>query len=289
MNLLCPQCQKMLAIADQYAGQLMKCPLCGNTFTAPLLPDQVGIGAPAKSATAAASASTSPGTTHLGTSSSGSEEIFQFASPPSANPPLPPFTNETPKATSSPSAKPPISEIAGPSLPAGYFHTRTIWISPRGVPWIAPGALLVVLILSFCSWVKYFDSKGVIQERNAWGLAFGEANWLLIIYILLLLTSFLVATAAVVLPRSQINLPPLLEQIMPYRAGVVAGVVLLAFFFLFLQVVTGFKQEGPAYAHTNWLRLAVTVHFFGGVVGAALDFWLFLRKSRPLPRIDISW
>jgi hypothetical protein len=38
MNLLCPNCQKQLSVGDQYAGQLMKCPLCQGTFTVPTLP-----------------------------------------------------------------------------------------------------------------------------------------------------------------------------------------------------------------------------------------------------------
>ena len=37
MNLLCPHCQKMLTVPDLHAGQMMQCPLCGNTFTAPAL------------------------------------------------------------------------------------------------------------------------------------------------------------------------------------------------------------------------------------------------------------
>src|SRR5205807_2326346 len=38
MDFLCPSCQKMLTVPDQYAGTLMKCPLCQNTFQAPALP-----------------------------------------------------------------------------------------------------------------------------------------------------------------------------------------------------------------------------------------------------------
>lgn len=38
MNLLCPNCQKMLQVPDQFAGQMMKCPLCGGAFTVPSLP-----------------------------------------------------------------------------------------------------------------------------------------------------------------------------------------------------------------------------------------------------------
>src|SRR5438105_269211 len=49
MNLLCPNCQKMLTVPEQYAGQLMKCPLCSGTFTVPALP-QPAFGAPEPSA-----------------------------------------------------------------------------------------------------------------------------------------------------------------------------------------------------------------------------------------------
>ena len=38
MNLLCPACQKMITVPDQYAGQTMKCPLCSQLFPAPVLP-----------------------------------------------------------------------------------------------------------------------------------------------------------------------------------------------------------------------------------------------------------
>src|SRR5439155_16195896 len=38
MNLACPNCQRMITIADQFAGQMMQCPLCNGTFTAPMLP-----------------------------------------------------------------------------------------------------------------------------------------------------------------------------------------------------------------------------------------------------------
>src|SRR5439155_27342045 len=37
MNILCPNCQRPLTVQEQYAGQMMKCPLCGGTFTVPAL------------------------------------------------------------------------------------------------------------------------------------------------------------------------------------------------------------------------------------------------------------
>lgn len=37
INLLCPQCQKTLAVSEQFAGQAMRCPLCMAMFQAPVL------------------------------------------------------------------------------------------------------------------------------------------------------------------------------------------------------------------------------------------------------------
>jgi len=292
MNILCPNCQKMLSIADQYAGQLMKCPLCTDNFTAPLLSAQMGVGA---GAAKFASASSSGETTASGPPATGTEDIFKFAGAPAPNAAVPPVANDTGagKAASSDAASPPSPEIvAGPALPVGYLHTRTIWISPRVVPWIAPAALLLVFILSLFTWVRFYDGKGVPQAPSAWGLAFGEnSNLFLSFYLLFFLASFAVATAAVVLPRLELDLPPTVQQFMPYRSGIVAGLVSLAFFFLVLQVVTGLNQESLSnglLVRTNWFRFAATFHLVA-MVTATLDFWLFLRKSRPLPRIDISW
>src|SRR5947207_496237 len=38
MNIQCPNCQRLLQVPEQHAGQLMKCPLCQGTFTLPALP-----------------------------------------------------------------------------------------------------------------------------------------------------------------------------------------------------------------------------------------------------------
>src|SRR6266851_53156 len=38
MNLLCPNCQMMLAVPEQNAGQLMKCHFCSKYFSVPALP-----------------------------------------------------------------------------------------------------------------------------------------------------------------------------------------------------------------------------------------------------------
>src|SRR5438874_10240281 len=111
MDFRCPSCQKDLTVPDEYAGQLMKCPLCQNTFQAPALPPPVAQAPPATSPPAG------PGT---------------YAVTTEAGPPItPPAQQEVPpRKKEAPTPPPPV--------PTGdYTHTRSIWISPRVVPWLA--------------------------------------------------------------------------------------------------------------------------------------------------------
>jgi formylglycine-generating enzyme required for sulfatase activity len=39
MNLLCPNCQKMVTVQEEFAGRWMKCPLCNRIFTVPDQPN----------------------------------------------------------------------------------------------------------------------------------------------------------------------------------------------------------------------------------------------------------
>src|SRR5690242_15193101 len=130
MDFRCPSCQRDLTVPDEYAGQLMKCPLCQNTFQAPALPPPV---TPAPPATPPAAADT-----------------YAVLTDPAA--PLPSQPQAPPRKQEAPAPPPPPSP---PTPPGDYTHTRTIWISPRVVPWIAPAAAVVVLLLSFFPWAGY--------------------------------------------------------------------------------------------------------------------------------------
>jgi hypothetical protein len=46
MDLQCPGCQRRLTIGDQFAGQMIKCPVCGGMFLAPALPAKPVVPAP---------------------------------------------------------------------------------------------------------------------------------------------------------------------------------------------------------------------------------------------------
>jgi hypothetical protein len=267
----------MLTASDEHAGQVMKCPHCANTFTAPALPKVQPAGAAATSSVASQEAPLA--------ASSAREGFVGSAPPSSAAPPESPPPGAVPPR--------PLTDHPAPTLLPGYQRTYTIWISPRVLPWFAPVCLVVVLILTFFTWLGILLSDSTRRSENAWEVAFGYSNAPLIVYLILFLLALLIAVASVLLPRLAINLPPAVQQIMPWRSGIVTGAIVLAFLFLFLQLVKGFNEEaselGALYVtRTAWLKLAVSLHLLAAVT-AALEFWLVLRKTRPLPRVDISW
>jgi hypothetical protein len=260
MDFRCPSCQKDLTVPDEYAGQLMKCPLCQNTFQAPALPPPVAPSAPPPDPV--------PNTVE---------------SPPPAPPPE---AQRKTKEKEAPTAPP-------PPVPTGdYTHTRTIWISPRVVPWLAPAALLIAFLLTFFSWAY---AAGTAVDHIAWGWGWWpEWNVLTLLYTLVLLAALFVSAAITVLRLiPNFKVPAGLEQIWPWRAGLAALFALLGLFFLGMQLVVGFVPKDPdllPVLHTTpfvWLALLFQII---GTVGALLDFWLEVRGTgRPMPRIDISW
>jgi len=263
MDFRCPSCQKDLTVPDEYAGQLMKCPLCQNTFQAPALPPPVTATPPP-----------APGT------------FAVVPEPPPAPPPeAPKRKKESPAAPAAPPSPPP--------PPGDYTKTHTIWVSPRVVPWLAPGALVLAFLLTFFTWAK----AGTDLDHIAWGWGFSQGDALTILYLLVLLFGFLLSMAITVLRViPNVKLPPALQQVWAFRSGLVALFAFLGLFFLTMQLVVGFvpKADTPAEMlprlHTTlivWLALLVQLV---ALVGAVLDLWLEVRgPSKPMPRIDIRF
>jgi hypothetical protein len=267
MNLLCPNCQKMLQVPDQFAGQMMKCPLCQGSFTVPALPQAPSL-------------------------------------PPA--PPPPSYVPPAPAVKTGPDG----AAAKAPTSSAGYEHVRSFALSPVGISWIAPAALLIALALLFFPWIE----GGIYTSDNtlaATGLqaAFGEvSSGLGKLYLLIFLAAVGVALIGAVVPMlpSQ-NLPPAVQQFMPLRPAAVALFTLLALSLLVIQVVIGFGPESGDSVwfdligsfsklerrvrifHTGWLRLTVFLHVIA-LVGAGLDTWLALRgPNKPAPRVDVQW
>lgn len=294
MNLLCPNCQKPLQVPEQYAGQLMKCPLCQGTFGVPAMPPPPEAPPPAP-------------------------EIFQ----PAPEPPRPNgAATAAAKAAEAPAPPPP----PPPPPASGYERSFSLTLKPQVLAWIAPAALGLIFLLLFFTWISTYDlSLKDWVSQGGWGTGFGrEGSGWGILYILLLFPTLAVALASAVLPLLPIKLPPQLEQLLPWRAAIVAAMILLPTLLLLAQLtVFGFGLEnvvqttgdGPAppkdapedltvrlqkskevrevaratLQRSTWLNLTLLLHAVA-LAGAGLDAWLQRRgPSRLPPRMDLLW
>jgi hypothetical protein len=254
MEILCPNCQKKLTILEQYAGQMMKCPMCGGTFTAPALP-------PAEPAAMAG-----------------------FEPPP---PPPPPFSSVPPAPSGSaapgPASLPPSPPISEQPVPADYTGRFSISISPRVTQFIPAGLLFLVFVLTFFAWVGIRPGGVWLDSQTAWQVIFGGTStpdrdaeplswfkergkqrvralqlpmageaeppgwgFLMLFYLPLLLLSLAAATAVVAAPKYQQLLPPVALKYLQWGWPAVAVVTLLAFALLLLQSAVGFSLERRA-------------------------------------------
>lgn len=332
MNLLCPNCQKMLTVPEQYAGQLMKCPLCAGTFTVPALPPAPSVSEsvpPPPSSSSTAPSPSQPDTYTL------RQEPASTSPPPAPPPPI--------STTPEPSTAAIKSSAPAPTFspPLGYTRTDTLWFSPKVLQWVPSACVVLIFILQFFTWNGVFPGGVAAYRQGAWSAAFatGEADHDLdeiarvdekglglsaglIFYVLLFLPTLLVTLAVPIILR--VKLPPLpsyVQQLLPYRWGIVTILNLLVFLFLLLQLVLGFGlesywkakvdakypvlkdaktqqiKENEAYRgiqldylrRTVWLRLVVLLHVVA-ILAAVLMYWLNRRgESRPLPKIELQY
>ena len=314
MNLQCPNCQKTLTVGDQYAGQLMKCPLCNGTFTVPSLPPAAGPGPVPPPAGVPPAPPTPAGTTYS----------FEAGAPPVE----PAAKKERPaKAAAAPTPPP----------PAGYEHTAHLDLKPTVLQYIVVVGLVLVFILLFFTWVGLYAGKMAIATQSAWQAAFGglsitpglEAvspvskedvgvSTLMIFYVLLFIVAVLLAIASLVVTLVPLNVPAI-KPFLPWRWAAVGGLSLLTLLFFILQLVIGFslehkvteiadkkysvaeKAQMPAaereFTHaeavgsvhrTGWLRLALVLQIIATVC-AGLLVWLERRGNRAVPRVQLLW
>lgn len=259
MNLLCPNCQKMITIADQFAGQLMQCPLCGGTFTAPVLPASSPPPA-VPLASAVTSSTTSAAQERSGSPAAGASGTSTTSAPGS----------DTGRAI-------PIADVLGSEYP----HRYIVWISPRVVPWIAPVALALVFFMLFFLWRSVpADATSEIGPQSGWGKVFSGP--LLIFYFLLYLIALVLSIISLLLSLKVIPPQPQIAHLIPWKTCIVAGVVAFAFLFLYI----GFWAESLS---TTWFRWTVWLHLIA-LIGLGLEYCLERRgPNQPLPRIDVLW
>ena len=263
MNLLCPNCQKMLTVPEQYAGQLMKCPLCNGTFTVPTLPVSPPAPPPPTPPTPAG------------------PDIYGFKEPlpppPTTAPPVPPPAPGETAPAPGPSLPPP------PPLPPGeYTRKMSVWFSPKVLQFVPPVALFFVFILQFFTWVGVYPGGYAAATQFAWQVVWGgasedpnlkkvfhfttdaeltEANkdvkdekdklkdnrpgWglLMLLYLPCFFLVFALTVACAALGLIPLQLPPAVSPFLPWRWGIAFLLNLFVSFILALQLLAGFPLE----------------------------------------------
>lgn len=287
MNLLCPNCQKMIQVLEQYAGQAVRCPLCAGTFTVPVLPSTPPPTIPPSSSVTPSGDTPEAGAAGSAWSTSGEAVGDPFAAATHVSPP-PSSSTGSPSAPSG-AGGPPAPGVQLPSLTSGYQHIYSIWVSPKVVKWIPVTALIVVFACMFSNWIVVVTKPD--EPLTGWQTVFGaRSSTSGLFFGLFYLVGLLVAVGVHAMPFvPKERLPTWLPQVLPYSSAIVGGVVALAFLFLFMSMMSGFTAESSVEMATNWFRVG-KLGLVVTIVGAALDVWLTLRGPRlPLPRIDITW
>ncbi len=321
MELLCPTCQQQLTLPDTSAGQPVKCPQCGGVFTTPTLS---GVPEPFVAPPPAPAPAVAPIVQPPPVLPAPVTAVDQVSSPSPISrvadvspPPFTPAPAYTPQAAAHPSPAPVMED---------YRHKWTIWINPAVLQGLAVVAAVVLFVLSFFPWVGIYPGGVPISTQSAWQAGFGghsfDTELGKELYGLLLVPLLLLTVAAGVLTVLAGPLPAWLVRLKPWRWGIVAGVALLMFILLTLQLVTGFKVESKVQtdvetkladrpkaatspvdvkrvSHDRGVELGVlyrTTALTGVfwlqlllVVCAALVFRFERRPSRPMPRIDLAW
>lgn len=266
MNLLCPNCQKMLTVPEEYAGQLMKCPLCNGTFTVPALPTSAAAPAPVPAGLPPGPAPAEP-------------DVYGLHHEPEPPPPEP-FRPDGVTATAPPlpstattrTPPPPEAPSTSAAPPEGYTRAPTVWLSPKVLQWVPSAALVLVFVFQFLPWVGLYPGGVPGVTQSAWGAAFGActqdhdldtvlpsmekgekpednsipgASALTIFYLLLFFPSLVVTVAVLVHDMGLIRakLPPQVDRLLPWRWGIVGLVNLALLFLLALQLLFGFSLD----------------------------------------------
>jgi hypothetical protein len=334
----------------------MKCPLCSGTFTVPALPPGGGLDAPAPPQPAFSS---SPGPDPYNVAPpvpppSPPEPAFQ-ASPPA--PPAPVTTQ--PKA--GPSLPPPVPRSAAPGdyhhqLAVPFNDKILQWVTPAALlivfvlqffPWIgvyagseplatqgAWGAAFGSLSAQKKLTKAFFPALGWNDEQLA-NVNKGKndaervkdprpgVSLLLLFYVLFYVPALLITLGVAVLPFIKIPFPPPVQQVMPWRWAIVAGLNAVLLLFLALQILLNFGLESSVSGYVNsspemkklsadtdaeeevveakrsaltgmvqrtvWLKIVFVLHLLA-TAAAALVFWVEKRgPSQPLPVLELRW
>jgi hypothetical protein len=236
--MICPHCRQLVTLADSAAGRPTPCPSCGNIITPPALTGSAIDAAPDP-----------PPTDTL-------------TPPPPANPPA------AGPAAVGPSARrrqPPVEAPAAYSTGSTERPWLRLALRREAAHWLAPGALLAALLLSFFTWAAVAPNGTRVYTQNAWQAASGSfsadplgervmqaeddlkthSGWSvgLLFFLILLIPTTAIAVADRVLARNPAAIPDVFRPIWPHRQMIIAGLCAALLLLLLLPLVFGFGLE----------------------------------------------
>jgi hypothetical protein len=280
----------MLSVPEEFAGQMMKCPLCGGTFPTPSLP-----GAPLGGFSPPAP----PPAPALPEPYALAPAPVPTLPPPSDRPKLAPLPDLPASITTEPALAPPRKKERSsrddgdeqrprkvqppePVTPGEYKHGFSFGFDLGIITWLPPALLTVVFLLSFFPW----SAEGAVSH-NLWECAI-SIGVRFIFYVILFVLAWLLSIASVVFGARLVPEPPFVQALGPWRHAIAGGVSVLAFLFLAIAYIEWvFLTQSPM---TVWMRIAVRFHLLA-ILSALLELWLDSRQKRraPPPRIDVRW
>ena len=318
MKLLCPTCQKPLEVPEQYAGQMMKCPLCNNTFTVPVLAQMPAAPPP----------------------------------PPPAPPPLSPAFSAAPPGPGA-AYQEPAADSSGQPRGLSVNPRMIPWLAPLSLlvifillffSWVGmyPGGVGVITQTGWESaigsttvdkaWYDYAKDSRTKYWEKYYGpdvdpLTKPGVSILLIFFVLILIPAVLASLVSLGITAKllPIAVPPPLQAFWPMRSLFVGGLALATLLFLLVELFYGFPLEhkargqvetaviaekdlatpgekqnetrweiekgvrlgGYVLRHTNWLTLVLILNVLA-VVGSALEYWLERRGAQSMPQLQMT-
>lgn len=344
---ICLSCYKTVELSDDTAGKDTPCPNCGKTIAVPPkyaagVADGGGLSAvPPPPVPPTPSPGPKPGASPMSSDPSAPPGLKAEAAPPPPPAPLPP--------------------AEGPTRGFGFT------LDPKWLDWVPAACILLAFVLSLFPWTEMKLGGQSVMGQNGWGAVFAsvgdptlpqstesqkqewqrlekgmmglgdderyksaalKSDWLILLYLLLLLAMVLLFAAERVIrdpaafaPTAKLTFLPSLWK---WRLVALGGLAVVAFLILILQAFQGFSlqqaihkfawyeyyqklvdnppanvkrdtaiqagQTANAYMvqQTLWLNLLLVLHAVA-VVAMAARFWVAGREAKPLPRVDVKW
>jgi len=276
MNLICPHCEKMLAVPDSEAGQPMRCPECKETFKVPALaaasvpleiPDHIGL---SSSEEPCSYRPPEPEADRHSTYSLAPEPALPTSPPPPSSPRRTDRERSSVGQTASSKAanfQAPLSPPKPPA-PTGYEHEFVFGLNHVVVPWIAPACLAVVFFLWFFPWVGLYPGGYSAYTQTPFQAIVGSfsvdpvadkvmkmeepirnaiyMSGFSLLQLVILFAALALALVPLVSGKVSFAIPSVLHQILEWRMQVLAGTCALLFLLLLWQTSSGFGLENAA-------------------------------------------